>query len=464
MKKTVITIPADSADELKTDGTKQKLRVACYCRVSTDREEQENSFSNQVMYYTNLINSRSDWVMAGVFTDEGISGTGTKKRKGFMEMIDTCEKGGVDFIITKSISRFARNAADSIYYSRKLKNLGIPIYFEKERINTMDATGELMFNILSSFAQEESRNISENTKWGIRSKFKKGIPQLNCKCFLGYDKDKNGNLVVNKEQAKVVRRIFYDFMAGWSAAEISKKLNEEKVPWTHGRARWQTQTLLTILKNEKYVGDILMQKTYTYDYLTKKEVRNHGELEQYYIKDDHEGIVSREIWDATQLELKRRDMFRRNHGIKKMTSYHNPLCCKVFCAFCGGKYMRRYNKRLQRLYWKCENSGKRNAHACSTETVSDKVIKDAVTISWNRIVVERLFLIPKWKNLISEGNALERYRARHMIAATADGEMERELWELTRMFLEEIIVEAPIEIRVKFLDGTIGHVKVEKVL
>ena len=245
-----------------------------------------------------MIESREDWTLAGIFADEGISGTGTKKRKGFMDMIRACEMGEVDFVITKSISRFARNTADSLMYSRKLKNLGIPILFEKEGVNTMDASGELMFTILSSLAQEESRNISENTQWGIRSKFQRGIPHINCESLLGYDKDEDGNLVINQEQAKVVRRIYSEFLEGWSISEISRRLNEDGVAGVHGEAKWYPISIERILRNEKHVGDILMQKFYTADFLTKSQSENNGELEQYYIKNNHKGIIEREQWDA----------------------------------------------------------------------------------------------------------------------------------------------------------------------
>lgn len=461
MARNVTVIPAKQTGKSNTTDAKKKLRVACYCRVSTDHEEQEGSFRNQVEYYTSFINSRADWVMAGVFTDDGISGTGTKKRKGFMELIKACEDGMVDFVITKSVSRFARNTADSLFYSRKLKNMGIPILFEKENVNTMDASGELMFTILSSLAQEESRNISENTQWGIRSKFQQGIPQINCECLLGYDKDKNGNLVINEEQAKVVRRVFRDFLEGWSLSEICRKLNAEEVPGVHGKARWAWVSVQRILTNEKHVGDILMQKTYTSDFLTKTGRKNHGELEQYYIRDNHEPIVSRELWDAAQMELERREQFRKNHGIRRVSStIFDRFCCKVFCAHCGGKYIRVNYKGIKAPFWKCENKQKKKGHTCSAENVYEADLKEAVVTAWNRLVEARAELLPKWEKMVTEGNALECYRARHMIAVTADGEIEIEIPELTRMFLEEISVESPTELTVKFLDGSEVNVKI----
>jgi len=227
---------------------RKKIRVAAYCRVSTDHEEQEGSFKNQVNYYIEMIAKKPEWESAGIFADDGISGTGTKKRSGFMDMIAACEEKKVDLVITKSISRFARNTADSLNYCRKLKNLGVPIIFEKESINTMEASGELMFTILSSLAQEESRNISENTAWGIRSKFQRGIPHINIESLLGYDKDEDGNLSINEEQAAVVRRIYRDFLEGWTPSEISRRLNTEGVPGVHGTVNWHPCTIERMLR------------------------------------------------------------------------------------------------------------------------------------------------------------------------------------------------------------------------
>ena len=459
MARKVTVIPANQTVK-KMDETKKK-RVAAFCRVSTDHEEQEGSFRNQVDYYTRLIETTPGWELAGIFADDGISGTGTKKRCGFMDMIDACERHEVDFVITKSISRFARNTADSLFYSRKLKNLGIPIYFEKENVNTMEASGELMFTILSSLAQEESRNISENTQWGIRSKFQQGIPHINCEVLLGYDKDNDGNLIINEEQAKVVRRIYRDFLEGWSISEISKKLNEEGVPGVHGKAAWFPITIERILRNEKHVGDILMQKYYTTDFLTKNMNSNNGELEQYYIRDDHEAIIPRDEWDAVQLELARRDEFRKRHRIKNIgSSKYDPFYSRVFCARCGGKLIRKHWKGVREAFWKCENAEAKNGKSCLAGNVTEEYLKKAVAAAWNGIVEEREERLPGWLRKESEGNALERYRAKLMTEVTADGPIEKEIPELTRMFLEEIEVESPTEIVVRFLDGSEKKVRI----
>ena len=455
MERKITVIPASPRNEAIRDRSTQKLRVAAYCRVSTDHEEQLDSFSNQVEYYTNYINQRQDYVLAGMFTDEGISGTGTKKRSGFMEMIRACDEGRVDMVVTKSISRFARNTADCLHYSRHLKEKGIPVFFEKENINTMDTSGELLFTILSSLAQEESRNISENTAWGIRSRFQKGIPHLNTNRMMGYDKDEQGNLVINVEQAEVVRRIFREFLEGWSTDEIARKLNKEGIPGVCGAGKWTSNTIKRMLGNEKHAGDLLMQKTYTSDYLKKTQKENNGELERYFVRDNHQGIISRDDWEAAQLEMERRKAFRARHSIVKTGSRNlNRFYSKVFCGHCQGKFVRRNYPGLQTPYWKCENTEKKKGHLCSAERVTEEGLQRAVVAAWNTLTDEREQYLPKWEKMVEKGNALERYRAKMLIAVTADGPLEIEVPELTRMFLEEITVMSATEMTVRFLDGT----------
>ncbi len=461
MARKVTVIPANpTGGSNVASGGGRKTRVAAYCRVSTDHEEQEGSFKNQVDYYTKLIEGKPDWELAGIFADDGISGTGTKKRDGFMGMIAACDEGRVDLVITKSISRFARNTQDSLNYSRKLKNLGIPIIFEKESINTMEASGELMFTILSSLAQEESRNISENTAWGIRSKFQRGIPHLNTEALLGFDKDADGNLVINEEQAATVRRVYRDFLEGWTPSEISRRLNAEGVPGVHGKANWHPCTIERMLQNEKHVGDLLMQKTYTSDFLTKAQAENNGDLEQYFIKDNHKGIIPREDWDAVQLELARREAFRQRHGIRTSgSSTDDRFYSRVFCAACGGKFIRKYWKGNRAVFWKCENAEKKKGHTCDAEIVREETLRSAVVIAWNGIVEHREEHLPEWNRQATEGDALQRYRARMLLAMTEEGPLDTEVPEITRMMLEEITVKGPSELTVRFLDGTEKNVK-----
>ena len=317
MAKRVTVIPAKQVRVRSAKRERsEKIRVAAYCRVSTDQEEQLNSFENQVEYYTRYINSNPAYEMVDIYADEGISGTNVKKRKEFQRMIADCEAKKIDLVIVKSISRFARNTQDCLTYSRKLKNLGIGIIFEKENINTLDATGELLFTILSSLAQDESRNISENCKWGIRSKFQEGKPHINTYKFMGFDKDKDGRLVINEKEAKVVRRIFQEFLEGFNPADIARRLNEEGVPGVSGEPKWIKPTIVGMLQQEKYMGDSILQKWVTTDFLNHTLRKNEGQVEQYYVENSHPAIIDRENWNAVQEELKRRNTYCEMHHLR----------------------------------------------------------------------------------------------------------------------------------------------------
>ncbi len=351
MEKTITIIPAHSKNHIRQ---KDILRVAAYCRVSTEQEEQLGSFENQVQYYTKLIAENPKYISAGIFADEGISGTSTKKRNGFLSMMKACRKGEVDLVITKSISRFARNTIDCLRYARELRQLGIPVLFEKENIQTDDASGELLFTILSSLAQEESRNISENTQWGIRSRFKQGIPHLNTNHFLGYDKDEQGNLTINQSQAKTVRRIFTEYMEGYTESEIARHLIKDNIPGITGKAIWPSQTIHRMLVNEKYKGDLLMQKYYTVSFLTKQQAPNTGEYNQYLIKHNHEPIIPEETWNLVQLEQQRRITYKQTHHIRELgTSFDNPYFSRLFCHTCHKQYMRKYNHDTNTIFYQC---------------------------------------------------------------------------------------------------------------
>ncbi|GIW57293.1 MAG: hypothetical protein KatS3mg083_238 [Candidatus Dojkabacteria bacterium] len=243
-----------------------QTKNSIYCRISTDQLEQLSSYEAQVNYYTNYINGHPDYECAGIYADEGISGTNTKKREQFNKMIEDCKAGKIDMIITKSISRFARNTLDTLNYVRQLKELGIGVIFEKENINTLDSKGEVLLTILSSLAQDESRSISENSTWGIRRRFEQGKLHINYTKFLGYDKDEEGNLVINEKQAKIVRRIYKDYLDGKGPNRIDRELEEEGVPNWNGKPKWYESSIRKILSNEKYKGDELLQKTYTVNF------------------------------------------------------------------------------------------------------------------------------------------------------------------------------------------------------
>ena len=430
MEKVVQVIPARKAGaadgEQGTAGEreKRKLRVAAYCRVSTEQEEQLGSFANQVEYYTRLIESEEDWELAGIYADEGISGTGTRKRKGFQRLIEACDEGKVDFVITKSISRFARNTADCLVYARQLRDRGIPILFQKECINTMEASGELLFTILSCFAQEESRSISENTKWGIRSKFQKGIPHVNTTRLFGFNKDADGQLCVDPEQGAVVRRIFRDYLMGFGEGEIARRMRQEGIPGITGTPRWSSTTVRRMLQNEKYQGDLLLQKYYTVSFLTGECARNEGALDQYFVANAHEGIVSREEWEAVQQERARRHAYRTEFQLQKLENA-DPFFNRIRCGACGGMVVRGYGKAGREPFWRCAAACRKHKGTSTRTTFSEHEVRRVMWSAWAQLVENREVYEAKWRATMesSETLALEKVRARQMMALmeSADG-------------------------------------------
>ncbi len=262
---------------------KPKLRVAAYCRVSTDSDEQATSYDAQIEHYTEFISKNPEWMQAGIFADEGITGTNTKKREEFNRMIEECHSGNIDMVITKSISRFARNTLDCLKYIRELRDLNIPVYFEKESINTMDSKGEVLLTIMASLAQQESQSLSQNVKLGLQYRYQQGQIQVNHNWFLGYKKDAEGNLVIDPEQAEVVRRIYREYLQGMSTVKIAEGLEADGILTGAGRTRWHPSTVNSILRNENYICYALLQKTYTTDCLAKKRVNINVTVPQYYV-------------------------------------------------------------------------------------------------------------------------------------------------------------------------------------
>ncbi|MFZ7133223.1 MAG: recombinase family protein, partial [Eubacteriales bacterium] len=270
-----------------------KKRVCAYCRVSTDSREQQNSFSAQVEYYKTFIGKRDDWEYTGIFADEAKSGTQVKKRDEFLRMIKDCEDGKIDMIITKSVTRFARNTVDSIESIRKLKALGIGVYFEKEHINTLSEKSEQMITILSSLAQGEAESISTNNKWAVKKRFQDGTFKLSDPAY-GYTKDEDGNLIIKEDEAKIVRRIFHEYLNGKGSYVIARHLKDDNIPTIRSAEEWQDSVVKAILQNPIYEGDLLLQKTYTTEVLPFERKTNKGELPQYFIENNHEPIITRE--------------------------------------------------------------------------------------------------------------------------------------------------------------------------
>jgi site-specific DNA recombinase len=333
-----------------------KLRVAAYCRVSTDSDEQETSYDAQVSHYTEYIQQNPQWTLAGIFADDGISGTNTKKRDEFNRMIDECMAGNIDMIITKSISRFARNTLDCLQYIRQLKDKNIPVYFEKESINTMDAKGEVLITIMASLAQQESQSLSQNVKLGLQYRYQQGKVTVNCNRFLGYTKGNDGKLVIDPEQAEVVKRIYREYLEGSSMDKISAGLEADGILTGAGKEKWHTSTINKILRNEKYMGDALLQKTYTTDFLTKKRIRNNGTVPQYYVEDDHEAIIPKELFMQVQEELVRRRVVHKSPSGKKRTYSCNHCFAQIIvCGECGELYRRVHwnNHGCKSIVWRC---------------------------------------------------------------------------------------------------------------
>ena len=294
------------------DSRGNKVRVAAYCRVSTDHEDQETSFEAQQTHFQSLISSNPEWELVGIYADEE-SGTRAQKRENFMRMIADCEAGKIDMVLTKSISRWARNTLDSLKYIRKLKALEIPIYFTKEGINTMDAGGEVLVTILASIAQQESASISQNVQIGVRYHYQEGKVCSGTHWLLGYNRTPEGSLEIVPEEAEIVQRIYRDYLDGYSPKHIAQMLKAEGVDGGKTTAtglkferNWNYQGIEYILQNEKYSGDLLLQKYYTVDFLTKKVAPNYGQLPQYLVENNHEPVIPKEIFLQVQAEMARR--------------------------------------------------------------------------------------------------------------------------------------------------------------
>lgn len=382
-EKSVQTIPA-TVDIFTSEpiNYKPKRRVAAYARVSTDTREQLTSYDAQIRYYRKLIKNHSGWIFCGIYTDSGITGTSTKHREGFKRMIGDALDGKIDLIITKSVSRFARNTVDSLTTIRRLKEHGVECYFEKENIRTFDSKGELLLTIMSSIAQEEARSVSENCIWSQRRRFAEGKVTVPFKRFLGYDRGADGNLVINPDEARLVRYIYGLCLKGLTSYAIAKKLTEEKLPAPSGKDKWYMTTVNSILTNEKYKGDALLQKTYTPDFLTKKKKINNGEVPKYYVKNNHDAIIPPEIFDAVCEQLNRQKL--QNNRCTSIFS--NKIKCGVCGGFCVPK-VRHANDKYRCTVWQC--SRKPGKSACSEVYINETAIKSAFVTAINARILRK---------------------------------------------------------------------------
>lgn len=389
----------------RTAAQVQKTRVAVYCRVSTDSEEQETSYEAQVSHYTEFIQSKPEWQMVEVYADDGISGTNTAKRDEFNRMIADCEAGKIDLILTKSISRFSRNTLDCLKYTRKLKALNIAVFFEKENINTLDSKGEVLLTIMASLAQQESESLSANVRMGIQYRNQQGKVQINHNWFLGYTKDEEGNLVIDPEQAEIVRRIYREYLEGASFLQIKRSLEADGIPNGAGHLKWHESNIQQILTNEKYIGDALLQKTYTVSILDKKRAANNGEMSKYYVEGSHEAIIDKDVFMKVKAEIARRANLNPD-GKRRVYSSKYALSGMVFCGHCGDIYRRvKWNNRgCKSTVWRCVSRVLKGQmdFDCPARTVKEEVLQGAIVTAVNDAYSGRDTVISLLKKNIQE--------------------------------------------------------------
>lgn len=386
-------------------------RVAAYARVSTDSAEQGASLEAQRDYYEQYIKARGNWSLVDIYYDSGISGLSHKKRDGFNRMIADALDGKIDLIVTKSLSRFARNTVDTLTTIRKLKAAGVEVFFEKENIYTLDSKGEFLIALMSSMAQEESRSISENITWGQRKRFADGRYSVPYSHFLGYDKGDTNELIVNPEQAKIVRMIFRLYLEGKTERTISFYLKDRNIPSPSGKQAWSKTTVNSILTNEKYKGDALLQKSFTVDFLEKKMKPNEGEVPQYYVEGSHPPIIEPDEWDHVQAEFVRRKSLGGSYSGKSVFS------AKLVCEDCGrffGSKVWHSNDKYRRTVWQCNSKFKGEEH-CHTPTVDTETVQKLFIQAYNQLMRNRSQVIrdcEEWRKMLTDFTDLNAEIAR----------------------------------------------------
>ena len=433
------------------------MRVAAYVRVSTNHEEQHMSLLAQADYYEKEIAKNPQWLFAGIYADDGHSGTSYRNRDGFNQMIQDCHDGKITMIVTKSVSRFARNTVDSINVIRELKALGIGVLFERENIWTLDSGGEFLLTVMSSLAQEESRSISENVTWGQRKKMSDGRYSLCYSRFLGYDKGRNGEPVLNDQQAVTIRRIFALFLQGYSAGGIAGKLTDEGFITPTGLPVWRDSTVLGILQNEKYKGCALLQKTFSSDFLTKKRKSNRGELPQYFVKDGHEAIIEPELFDHIQELLHSR---RSDHHAFSGRSYYAG---KIRCSVCGNYYGTKPWHSVDTV-WVCRERSK-TGHSCDNTHIYDYAFQYHLKQVMIMRLLENPTILQQWDDLMNRfvSGSNRKKAANAFLHHLKDCDLENlDLGEEPAYIIERIIVFPDDLIEVQSIDGIIETVRLRR--
>ena len=440
-KPRVIIIPPKPELQQTAAVTKQ-LRVAAYCRVSTKEEEQASSYEAQCEYYTDKIMSNKEWTMAGIFADEGITGTSTKKRTEFLRMIRQCKQKKIDLILTKSIQRFARNTLDCINYTRILRQLGIGVHFEKENINSLPPDSEFMITMYGAMAQSESESISGNIRRGRQMHAKVGTLKIPCHWLYGYKKDADGKFCIIPEQAEVVREIYERYKNGASLRNLKDWLEGNQIKTVLGTAKWTTTAIKGVLTNEKYCGDVLLQKTFRTDVISKKVIKNVGQMAQYYMPDHHEAIVSREQYNAVKAEMARRSALRSpsKQAVTGRSCYTSKyaLSDRLFCGECGTLYRRKTRNIKGNIYheWRCISRldyGKKYCH--ESPTLRESRLQNAILAAINSAMSNKPALLDHIRNAVS----LELLPVQGQTMSLAD--IERRLAQLDEQF-QSLLAEA----------------------
>ncbi len=437
---TVICIPAKPE---AVRASKRQLRVAAYCRVSTDDEEQLTSYEAQKNYYTDKIMTNKEWTMAGIFADEGITGTSARKRPEFLRMIRQCKQGKIDIVLTKSISRFARNTVDCLNYVRALKELGIAVIFEKENMNTLEIDSEILITMLGAFAQSESESISANVRWGIRQAMKEGKATIQYKYLYGYRKGDDGKPEIIPDQAEVVRKIYDLFLSGTPVRGIQEYLNASAVPNINGESKWARSAIDSILTNEKYCGDVLLQKTYIDDCINKKVKKNTGQLPMYLVQNHHEGIISRETFDAAQAELSRRNAGRspsKKNAPTGRSRYSSKyaLSDRLYCGECGTRYQRctwRNRDGSKRIVWRCVSRVDYGSKYChDSPTLDEEPLHRAVLAAINSAVNDKDNIVYNLKAAMEK--ELAPVAGQQLSLSEIDNRLERLNTEFSKVLVE----------------------------
>ena len=426
----VITIPAKN-ETAHAQETQRQLRVAAYCRVSTDDEEQLSSYEAQQNYYTDKIMTNKDWTLAGLFADEGITGTSARKRPEFLRMIRMCKKKKIDVVLTKSISRFARNTVDCLNYIRALRELGIAVIFEKENINTLEADSEILITMLGAFAQAESESISQNVRWGKRQAMREGKASIQYKKLYAFERGEDDKPKIIPEQAEIVRDIYQQFFAGASLRMIKENLENRAIRNVGGKLEWTIVTIRSVLSNEKYCGDVLLQKTFVTDCISKRIVRNTGQLPMYLVQNHHDAIVDRRTFDAAQVEMARRNATKSPSmkGVTGLGTYTSKyaLSDRLICGECGTLYRRCTWTAggVKRIVWRCVSRldyGKKYCH--DSPTLEENLLQRNILAALNSVMGSKEELAAQLTSAIE----LELAPVRGESMSIAD--MERRLIEL----------------------------------